>query len=415
MSNEPDTKIEKTPGKVRWEMHSEQHRVWESLARTNVVVAGRRWGKSEIGVMWQQRKAREDAIKGLQRIHWWVAPTYLLTRPIWRKSLRIVPPGWLTGKHGTEGAPDFLEFGSARQEFKSADNPERLVAEGLGSLVVDECGVIPERVWQESLLPALMDFKAPALLLGTPKGRNWFYRMKLRGDDPADLEVSSFGGPSYQNSFIDRTEIERLGQEMPERLYQQEILAKFLENEGSVFRKVRDACNMPVLSQRPTVAIGVDLAKHVDFSVIVGLDAEGDMTMFDRFREISWPLQKARIKAHAGHSMPVLLDSTGIGDPILDDLISSGVVVFGYKISQQSKQRLIECLSVGIEQSKTRSLKDPLIIGEMESFEYDQSPTGLMRYGAPEGLHDDIVIAWALAYWQLTHSMFVNYKLLNQM
>lgn len=400
---------------VKWSMHSEQFRVWESGARTKVVVAGRRWGKSEIGVMWQLKKARDDAIRGLQRIHWWVAPTYLLTRPIWRKALRIVPPGWLTGKHGTEGAPDFLELGPARIEFKSADNPERLVAEGLGSLVVDECGVIPERVWQESLLPALMDYKADSLLLGTPKGRNWFYRMHLRGKDLEDSGVQSFGGPSYQNSFIDRTEIDKLGADMPERSYRQEILAEFLENEGSVFRKVREACSMPALSTRTTVAIGTDLAKHVDFTVIIGLDDQGDMTIFDRFREISWPLQKARITTAAGFATPTLLDATGIGDPIFDDLVAAGVLVWPYKLTQPSKQRLIENLSVGIEQGKTRAPKNPLIIGEMESMEYDQSPTGLMRYSAPEGLHDDIVIAWALAYWQLKHSNFVNYKLLNQM
>jgi hypothetical protein len=260
-----------------------------------------------------------------------------------------------------------------------------------------------------------MDFKAPSLLLGTPKGRNWFYRMYLRGRDPLDPEVQSFGGPSYQNSFIDREEITRLGQEMPERLYRQEILAEFLENEGSVFRKTREACSLSSLSTRPTVAIGVDLAKHIDFTVIIGLDDAGDMTMFDRFREISWPLQKARIMTLAGQNTPILLDSTGIGDPILDDLTAAGCIIFPYRITQPSKQRLIEALSVGIEQGKTRSLNDPVILKEMESFEYDQSPTGLMRYSAPEGMHDDVVIAWALAYWQLTHSSFVDYKKLNQM
>lgn len=351
--------------------------------------------------MWQLRKAHEDRLARRARIHWWIAPTYQLTRPIWRKMLRLAPKGWITGTHGTEGAPDFLEFGPARIEFKSGDHPGRLVAEGLGSAVIDECGIIQEGLWSESIMPALIDHAAPALLEGTPKGRNWFYRMYLRGLDPEDHEVASFGGPSWQNPFIERAEVERLAAEMPERLYKQEILAEFLSDEGAVFRGVRSCVG--ALSAKRTMAIGVDLAKHVDFTVLVGMDQDKAVTFVDRFREISWPLQKERIIDKArGTGARVLLDSTGVGDPILDDLTKAGVNVEGFKFTNASKQQLVEGLAIGIEQRGVTLPDDPVMLNELEAFEYEVGRTGVVRYNAPEGAHDDMVIALALAYRAMT-------------
>lgn len=392
----------------RWRLHSAQYEAFASKARTRCVVAGRRWGKSELAVMWQLAKAQDDRLRGRPRVHWWVAPTYPLTRPIWRKFLRLAPPGWITATHGTEGAPDFLEIGAARIEFKSGDHPERLVAEGLGSVVIDECGTIRESVWSESIMPALMDYQADALLGGTPKGRNWFYRMWMRGKDDEDREVESFGGPSFQNPFIAREEVERLASEMPQRLYRQEILAEFLDDEGAVFRGVRD-CVKP-RSTEPTAALGVDLAKHEDFTVIVGVDRRGCWTSFDRFREISWPLQKERIKAAAAGGTRVLLDSTGIGDPILDDLQKLGVNVEGYKFTSASKQQLIESLAMAIEERRIGLPDDPVVLNELEAYEYETTAMGRTRYSAPEGAHDDCVIAVALAHRAISAPGAIDYE-----
>jgi hypothetical protein len=346
--------------------------------------------------MWALAGAHNDRLMKQPGITWWISPTYDLARPIWRKMLRIAPPGWITRTVGSEAAPDFLELGESRIEFKSADHPERLVAEGLRRVVIDECGIVKESVWTESIMPALMDFKAPAFLCGTPKGQNWFYRMWLRGLDPLDAEVQSFGGPSRENPFIEESEINRLAAEMPQRLYKQEILAEFLGDEGAVFRGHR-LCTGP-MSEEPTTVLGVDLAKVQDFTVIVGMDRECRVTSFDRFREISWPLQKRRIMAAASSGTKVMLDSTGLGDPILDDLIAAGVDVEGYKFTNASKQQLVEGLSLAFEQRTITVPEEPVLLNELDAFEYDVGRTGLVRYNAPEGAHDDCVIALALAY-----------------
>jgi hypothetical protein len=376
-------------------MHTRQYAAFNSKARVIVVVSGRRWGKSEVACMWALAGAHNDRLKKQPGITWWISPTYDLTRPIWRKMLKIAPPGWITRTVGSETQPDMLELGESRIEFKSADHPERLVAEGLKRVVVDECGIVKEAVWTESLMPALIDHKAPAFLCGTPKGRNWFYRMHSRGHDTLDAEVESFGGPSRENPFIDEAEVQRLATQMPQRLFRQEILAEFLDDEGAVFRGVR-ACVGP-LSKEPTVGIGVDLAKHEDFTVITGMDRDCRVTFFDRFNQVSWPLQKERIVARAAQGGRVLIDSTGIGDPILDDLVKAGVDVEGLKFTNASKQQLVEGLAIAIEQREVGLPDDPIMLNELDAFEYEVGRTGVTRYSAPEGLHDDFVISLALA------------------
>ena len=385
-------------------MHAGQWVAWDSTARTKVVAAGRRWGKSELGTMWTLAGAKRDALVGETAISWVVAPTFSLTRPLWRKFMvtnrRAAPGGWITAMHGSEARPDYLEVGAARIEFKSADDPERLVAEGLHRVWLDEGGTVKEAAWTESLLPTLMDFKAPALLTGTPKGRNWFYRMWLRGQDEADTEVASFGGPSYENPFMEKREIDRIAQEMPERLYRQEIMAEFLTDEGAVFRGVRNLVGP--YSDKRTAVIGIDLARRKDFTVLHGLDHDGATTLWDRDRQTAWPLQKARIVATAeARECMVVVDATGVGDPVVQDLQKAGLVVVPYQFTLASKQRLIDSLAMAIEQAKVTLPDEPVLLNELEAFEFSTTPLGNIRYGAPEGLHDDCVIALGLAWHAL--------------
>ena len=93
------------------------------------------------------------------------------------------------------------------------------------------------------------------------------------------------------------------------------------------------------------------------------------------------------------------MDSSGIGDPIYDDLVNEGLDVVGYKFTNESKKKLIECLMISVEQEKIRLLDEPIQTNEMKIFGYEISPSGVMKYSAPQGKHDDCVIALALANW----------------
>jgi phage FluMu gp28-like protein len=71
--------------------------------------------------------------------------------------------------------------------------------------------------------------------------------------------------------------------------------------------------------------MGVDLARHVDFTVIVVLDVTHvpyRMVHMDRFNQISWQVQVQRIKTAARRFDvdQVVVDQTGVGDPVIEQL-----------------------------------------------------------------------------------------------
>ena len=54
-----------------------------------------------------------------------------------------------------------------------------------------------------------------------------------------------------------------------------------------------------------------------------------------------------------------------------------------------------------IENGKITIPQIPELINELKLYGYKISANGNVQYGAPEGYHDDCVIALALAAWQL--------------
>jgi hypothetical protein len=82
-------------------LHEGQMEAWESDARTTVIVAGRRWGKSEFGVWWTATKSQAVRDRGRPSIGWYVIPTYKVGRPTWRKYQQLLPKGWITKINGT--------------------------------------------------------------------------------------------------------------------------------------------------------------------------------------------------------------------------------------------------------------------------------------------------------------------------
>ena len=144
------------------------------------------------------------------------------------------------------------------------------------------------------------------------------------------------------------------------------------------------------------MAIGVDLAKSLDWTVVVGLDRAGHVCGFERWQS-SWEQTEKRILSLIG-STPTLIDSTGVGDPIVERLQRLCPTVYGFKFTSQSKQKLMEGLTVALQQGRV-GYPDGAISQELDTFEYRYTRTGAI-YTAPEGLHDDCVVAIALALEQ---------------
>jgi hypothetical protein len=189
---------------------------------------------------------------------------------------------------------------------------------------------------------------------------------------------------------------------MPEDVFRQEYMAEFLEDSAGVFRGVdgviRPAGVAPVVSGQ--ILIGLDLAKYTDWTVLVAMDAEtGACLDMDRFNQLDWTIQKERIIAFCRRWRGrLVMDATGLGDPIYDDLRPALSNIEGFRITGVNKPALIQRLAVAVEQRQISIPADwTVLLNELRRYEYSFTPSGGVQYGAPSGSHDDCVIALALA------------------
>jgi len=293
-------------------------------------------------------------------------------------------------------------------DFRSSDNPQNIEGFGYDLAFLNEAGIIlrDEYLWHNAIQPMLMEYKAETIIGGNPKGRGLFYDLYLKGLNPDNKEYKSFHVTTYDNPYLSKQEIDRMVADMPERVARQEIFGQFLEDEGAVFRNVKEVMiaqpEKPMPNKR--YIMGVDLAKVQDYTVIVVYDAESHHQVYQaRFKDLDWVAQKKRIFAINKYyrSCPVVLDATGVGDPIADDFLQEGIAVIPVKLTNESKREIIEKLILWIEQERLAMLNLEETLIEFTSFTYDISSSGKIRYNAPPGLHDDIVIAHALAVKEL--------------
>jgi len=260
------------------------------------------------------------------------------------------------------------------------------------------------------------------VFVSTPKGRNWFYDLYTRGMDPSEQDYASFTFPSKASPYFPEKEWEEAKRTLPVDVFRQEYMAEFLEDSAGVFRGIDGCLVEPLInadehSCSKTVVIGCDVAKHTDWTVLIAMDAEtGRCFAMERFNQLDWPIQKERIVAFARkYRGRVILDATGVGDPIYDDLRRVLPDIEGYRLSASSKVALVQRLIVAVEQRRvswpgTRSgASDQLSVNsgqwgqwemltaEMKRYEYAIGEGGRISYAAPSGYHDDCVMALALA------------------
>jgi hypothetical protein len=88
-----------------------------------------------------------------------------------------------------------------------------------------------------------------------------------------------------------------------------------------------------------------------------------------------------------------------MGEPLVEQLQRDGLPVQPFLTTNATKAAAIDALALAFERGDIRILNDPVLIGELQAYEMERLPSGMMRYNAPSGMHDDTVMSLALA-WQ---------------
>lgn len=329
--------------------------------------------------------------------YWWVAPVSDQARIAFSRVKQGLTPGSFTSRESP--TPSIHLITGPVLSFKSADNPDSLFGEDVYGAIMDEASRSRPEAWY-AVRSTLTATRGPAVLIGNVKGRkNWFYEFCRRVEDGLEPN-GSFSRITWRDAVeagvLDLEEIDDARRNLPENVFKELYEAVASDDSGNPFGEAHIlACLTKGLSKKLPVAFGIDLAKKQDYLVVIGLDEDGAVCVFERWQGVPWRDSIRQIHRIVGEDIPALVDSTGIGDPVLEELQFGRGNFFGYMFSQASKQRLMEGLSVSIQGHEIQFPDGP-IKTELLRFEYVLTRTGV-SYAAAEGYNDDCVCALALA------------------
>jgi len=367
-------------------LHESQLSVFRTLRRFNVLEIGRRWGKTTFG----QQIAIDDALSA-QPVGWF-APSYKYLADPMREFERALKP-IIRRIDRVEKRMELLNGGSI--DFWTLEDGDSGRGRSYRRVIIDEAGFAPNLLdaWRASIYPTLADRRGGALFLGTPKGTGDFHKLYLQAerDDTGDWRAFRLG--SAANPHLDPGEIEIARRMLPTQIFDQEMLGIPADDGGNPFGIDAIRKCIGAMSTADPECWGVDLAKSQDWTVAVGLDRDGCICRLERWQS-SWNVTREKLSRMIG-DRPAQIDSTGVGDPIVEDLRKVCRRAEGFKFTSQSKQQLMEGLQVAIQTQEIR-IPDGWLRAELDSFGFRYSGRGSVAYEATVG-HDDGVCALALA------------------
>lgn len=378
-----------------------QKKILESHARFTITEAATKCGKTFSHIYWLFREAHKGK-KGQN--YWWVAPVYGQAEIAFNR-MKLKVAGNKLYQINLSKLTITTPLGTIIQ-FKSAENPDNLYGEDVYAAVFDEFTRAKELSWH-ALRSTLTATKGKCKLIGNAKGKkNWGYKLgiKARSGEPGYEYHRITAYDAANEGIVELEEIEQAKRDLPEIVFKELYLAEPNEDGSNPFglSHIRN-CIKPV-SGTPIV-FGIDLAKSFDHSVIIGITENGGAVLVDRWQS-DWGVTKDKIKSVIGKNR-TLIDSTGVGDPIVEELTRVASNVEGFKFSSTSKQQIMEGLASAIQQGKIY-FDNQTLIEELEAFEFEYTRTGV-RYNAPQGVHDDCVCALALA-WSIYNDNLTHIK-----
>ncbi|MBV8072759.1 MAG: terminase family protein, partial [Acidobacteriaceae bacterium] len=255
---------------IELRLSTAQAKVHASPARFRVLVAGRRFGKTQLALV----ELLETAWNSPGCIAWYVAPTCRQAKRIaWQRLKSLVRNH--PGVRITETDLSIRVSNSSTISLRGADQYDALRGNGLDFVVLDEFASMNSEVWTEVLRPALADRKGRALFIGTPQGHDHLYdRFQFAQSDP---DWAAFHFTTLDGGNVSPEELSSASRELDERLFRQEFEASF---EGAAVGRAYHAfsreANVSPCEYRANTRIiwSLDFNVHPMCSIIAQRDGE---------------------------------------------------------------------------------------------------------------------------------------------
>ena len=411
--------------------HSQTQRcIMECLTMPGVrevwVACGTKFGKTAGAAVALHRSALATK-NGVFR---WVAPIYEQAKIGMRYAVRMLPDAPFT--HVTDsGMPRiaYPQLGTIVQYWHGRD-PVSLEGEGVHGYVLDECAKMSSDVYT-SVRTTLTQTRGPILGISTPYGKGWFYERCMiareemawalrHGKTPSRIFLTA---PTAANPYVAPEAVADAQRSLPARLFAQYYLAQFV-NDGSVFTGQRDCMEGPLIEfesqgrqcwidvgpKEKMVVVGVDWAKTADFTVFTAWEVGPRPQRVVGYYRSQGQRYTAQIKElvlfcrNFGTVLLVRHDKTGVGQAIDDMLAKTQLPYEGVTFTNKNKGDMVGDFIMALEQKAVRIPHMADMVQELDAYEVRVSPLGAAVYGAPSGLHDDIITSLFLGYSAVVES-----------
>lgn len=400
----------------------EQQEIICCKAKFLCLLAGRRWGKT-IGVI--RNRIITRCLENPGFLYLMVAPS--LSQVVPELEAIAYHPNMRPFIKGvrTRIRPSIIFKNGSIVSFRTLEKPHLLRRDGYDEIWIDEIQDVVEEVVDRVLLPMLADRRGTLGMSGQPRGEEcWFYRRFFApGQDPHNHPFIR----SWRYSILDglmfqtqrgREEVERLKAVTPQSIWEEEYLAIPVANGRAVFRAddlrqcrrgeiPRDDATIRQLGHRYVVS--VDLGRIVDPTAILVLDTNEGLVVHAEVRPLrerhEITTQIVLREMRRWNQAPCVIDTTGSGSGAAAR-VDEYARFYQRDIPQaipfwwnpRTKKRMIDQLSFAIEQHR---LQIPSALAELHSqlLLYEFKSVGeTVTFGAPQGKHDDLVAALAMAW-----------------
>lgn len=195
-------------------------RLHNSLKRWIVIVAHRRCGKTIASINHLQR----DALR-IPESRWaYIAPTYKQAKNIvWDEIKKY--SSVIDGIQYNESELTVIYPNGSKIRLYGSDNPDSLRGISLWGVIFDEYSQQPSNIFTEIIAPSLADHQGYAIWIGTPKGKNDFYKTYQKALNEQNWE--SILLKASETGIIPQEELDIMRRNMSEDEYNQEFECSF--------------------------------------------------------------------------------------------------------------------------------------------------------------------------------------------
>ena len=371
--------------------------ILNNKAKYHVACVGRQYGKSLMAMNLVLYWAIND---GPSKILW-VSPVYSQTDNVQNELMQAIGGSGIVKSCNYSSNEIVLQNGS-QILFRSAERYDNIRGLTMDYGVIDEAAFCKDEAWTEAIRPVFMVRGKKVLFISTPKGKNFFYELFQLGQSADNPNYAAYTGTSYETPYIDNTEIADAKKTLPSAVFEQEYLAKFIDSGGEVFQDLDKNCFDVWSNPNGKVYCGIDLGKQEDYTVATFIDSQGKIVDIYRANAQEWTTMTQEIITRARKwNATLMVEVNSIGDVIFEQLKKQWSDTHPFVTTSKSKNEIIEGLILDMNneviQMPSRGLF-PHLWDELTVFTYEYNPkTRSLRYGHPNGLHDDTVISLGIA------------------